>query len=141
MPSSWEELKRCLLERGTKLGEPATEGQINSLQSALGVDLSTEFRAMCLHWNGFSDESEDDLSMISIWSINRIYNWSLSNRERDLIPIADFFLSSELIVLRTTPGMENVSWNDRGRIIANGVFEFCEKLTRGDLDIISPGTI
>jgi hypothetical protein len=138
MTPAWENIQQQFLERGVELNRPATEDEINRLQSSLGIKLPDELRAMYLHWNGFCNESEDDLSMISIWSIGRIFSWSLNNIGKDYLPFADFFLESELIIVRMSHEIGKVWWHDRGILIADGILDFCSKLGSGHFDIKSP---
>lgn len=129
-------IRDALVRRGVILAPPAPLIDIEALERAIGDSLPNSMREIYLVFNGFVDTIPDELSMITLWDIERIFKWK-SERfgQIDRIPVADFYFDAELIVVCMRQYRGSVWWDDRNKKIAPDLVSFCEGIANGEFDL------
>lgn len=131
-------LRTRLMDRGIRVGAPATDAEIAILQAATGAELHPHVAEVYRAFNGFSEEDFDASSEIGVWQIQKIKS---SDREYFLggmMPFADFSL--DLMVFIHSPSDPThpvVSYFD-GRQVSPSLHQFWNDLLQGKFDVVRP---
>lgn len=93
-------LKKELEKRGLRLNSPASDSDIDRLQSAIGGDLSPAILDVFSSFDGFNDDF-DEATFISVWSINHIIN-NIESSKLPYVPFADRSFNAEIFRMCAT---------------------------------------
>lgn len=116
------------------MNPPASLYSLAKLESMIGLKLSQSSKELYSCFDGF-EEDIYDCSDMNIWSVDRIIRYIDATTDRSWVdqgvPIADFFIGSELLICRLWLEGDAVCWGDRHFALANSLRQFVLDLSDG----------
>lgn len=132
LPDKLSHELECL---GVTLNPPAAEELIETLVIRCGGSLHPDIINLYQTFNGFANEDFDALSMVGIWTIERIVSTEDSYYQNEMMPFADFCLDLDVYCCsRSNPTLPVYSANRRMyRTISSSYYDFWARLITGSL--------
>lgn len=103
-------LRQFFISRGVRILPPADVNYICEVMKIYGVCGSSDMSEIYKSFNGF-DEDYDEISMLSVWSLEKVAESHMEYKNKGLVPFADFSFMSEVYCFSSHLG-NNFIWSE-----------------------------
>ena len=136
MVLSPDEVCRELLERGCALRSSETAASIRRLEHVIGSELTPYAKAMYEKFDGFIENTSDELTQLSLWSIDEMLKFRDENKnESRFIVFGDRFIHSDFLTSALADREGPVVLLESGEKIASSYEIFWYKWLNSEYDL------
>lgn len=134
-----DEIHQELLERGCALQPGASSAEIANLEEVIGSALSPYAQGIYTRFNGFVENTADNLSHLSLWSIAEIIRFRRDmNAPSKIVVFGDRLIQSDFLSCDLSHLDARVTLLESREVLSQTYAEFWFKLLNSEYDLAQP---